>query len=131
MRYAALTTRAVEIAARLWPAGRGPLPKITVKKRRNGVYHWRQKDIFLPLWLFDEGDVQLARQTILAHDRADYMRYYIAHELCHALCGREIHHGPAFQAKLRDMVPDVYHFEAGYKPKMYAAEMRRAESCLA
>lgn len=131
MRYAELTRRAIEIAASLWPTDRGPLPRITVKKRRCGVYRWKRKDILLPTWLFEPGEVVLARHTVAAHERDEYLRYYIAHELCHALCGREISHGPAFQAKLRDMVPNEYRFEAGYKPKMYAAEMRRAESCLA
>lgn len=94
----------------LWAIDVYRLPDIVVKDVARGRWH-DDGHITLPRWLFTEG-------------RCDsFVRYYVAHELAHWLMDRP-GHDLHFQTMLAWLAPDDWHWEASYKPKLYAQAFR-------
>jgi hypothetical protein len=90
-------------------------PTVVVKDVLRGRMKLKQRRMVLPEWLCEHP--------------ALYRKWYIAHELAHLIVhdetgGKDQTHGHAFQSVLHQLAPDAHHFEAGYKPRQYAAFLR-------
>lgn len=74
-------------------------------KQQRGRCYWDDKIITIPEHAFTRKD-------------KDYLFYYIAHEMAHAISPRGSQHGPEFMAAFKEICPvSLQHFEIEYKPR--------------
>lgn len=74
----------------------------SVKHQKRGYCYWGTKQISIPAWTWDHG--------------VEYILYYLAHEMAHALCTPADGHGPRFMQTFRRICPEhLQHFEIDYK----------------
>jgi hypothetical protein len=81
----------------------------------SGAYSSRKKWITIPLWAINDAK----KKNVEEHD---YVTYYIAHELAHAITwvkvGSRVNHGPEFMKEFKNLCPKrLWHHEIGYKPR--------------
>ena len=104
----------IEAARILQRAGRHPVPPLLrVCDVKCGRWSHRTGNITLPAWLW------------LEDYPPDFVEWYVAHELAHALNGVP-GHGLPFQLTLWSLAPNAWHWETTYKARQYA----RAHACI-
>jgi predicted metal-dependent hydrolase len=109
-RFIVVTQRTMEMLAQDILARakiRMRMPTIRLRPVKRGRYYRDTHSITLPLWL--HAYARMPR----------YVEWYVAHELAHAV-SRQQNHGIRFQRACHRLAPDCYHWEATYKPRMYA-----------
>lgn len=71
---------------------------------KRGCCYYHTKTIVLPAWLVSRPE--------------SYQRYYLCHEMAHALAGKDANHGPLFMNTMKKICPaEDLHWEATYKPR--------------
>jgi hypothetical protein len=117
----AVMERQIQTAAPLF-ANEWPLPPVEIRNNGRGHYSVRRRAIVLPNWLFTGNNAHRC------WNQPGYREWYIGHELAHAVCHAvkfPQNHGPAFQTVCQLLTGDAYKWESTYKPKLYAAQIKR------
>jgi len=72
--------------------------------QRRGRCYYKARVITIPVWAMVKS--------------FSYKRWYVSHEMAHALAGSGANHGPKFMQALKSICPaeDIHH-ELGYKPR--------------
>ena len=83
-------------------------------KQSRGRCYYLNKTITIPVFAWSKG--------------IDYLTYYIAHEMAHAIAGSLAKHGQQFMQVFKNICPKEYqHYELGYKPRNATAAGITAE----
>lgn len=85
--------------------------QIFVTNTKRGRCAYQSETLTVPVWTFEQRGYE-------------YALYYACHEIAHVLAPatKGDVHGPKFMAAFKSICPqELWHYEAGYKPRLAAA----------